>query len=183
MIFELGTSYKLAPVGLLTKEDVLLLKENKFNILKISIIMKIKAISKGDYSKTFSFQEFLGFKLPNDYFNFLVDNDGATIDEGYFYVKGLEDYILLEIFYGIEKCIKIHKEFKDDLPAESLIIGRDFGGGMILLVTVENGDFSKGIYYYDHSHFFEASNSENNTYFICETFNEFIDILRNTILE
>ena len=33
--------------------------------------MRIEAINKGDYAKTLSFQEFLGFKLPNDYFNFL----------------------------------------------------------------------------------------------------------------
>ena len=145
--------------------------------------MKIEAINKGSEAKALAFQEFLGFTLPDDYFNFLAQNDGATIDEAYFYVKDIEEYIMFDLFYNIEKCIKIHKEFKDDLPAESLIIGRDFGGGMILLVTVENGDFSKGIYYYDHSHFFEASNSENNTYFICDTFNEFIDILRNTILE
>ena len=145
--------------------------------------MRIKAISKGDYSKTFSFQEFLGFKLPNDYFNFLVDNDGATIDDGYFYVKDLDEYILLELFSDIEECMQDYQEFKDDIPDKSLIIGSDFGGGMILLVTVENDDFSKGIYFYDHSHFFEASNSENNTYFICDTFNEFIDILKNTTLE
>jgi len=97
--------------------------------------------------------------------------------------KDLDEYILLELFSDIEECMEDYQEFKDDIPDKSLIIGSDFGGGMILLVTVENDDFSKGIYYYDHSHFFEASNSENNTYFICDTFNEFIDILRNTILE
>ena len=144
--------------------------------------MKIKAINKGSEAKALAFQEFLGFKLPNDYFNFLVDNDGATIDDGYFYVKDLDEYILLELFSDIEECMEDYQEFKDDIPDKSLIIGSDFGGGMILLVTVENDDFSKGIYYYDHSHFFEASNSDCNTYFVCYTFTEFITILEHTTL-
>ena len=34
--------------------------------------MKIEAINKGSEAKTLAFQEFLGFTLPDDYFNFLV---------------------------------------------------------------------------------------------------------------
>jgi len=45
--------------------------------------MKIKAINKGNKAKALAFQEFLGFTLPDDYFNFLAQNDGATIDEAY----------------------------------------------------------------------------------------------------
>ena len=33
--------------------------------------MKIDAINKGSEAKAFAFQEFLGFTLPDDYFNFL----------------------------------------------------------------------------------------------------------------
>jgi len=128
--------------------------------------MKIKAINKGSEAKALAFQEFLGFTLPDDYFNFLVKNDGAIID----------------LFYNIEKCIKIYEEFSDDFPSKSLVIGRDPGGGMLLLVTEDVGDFSKGIYFYDHSHFFEASNSDCNTYFVCDTFSDFITILEHTTL-
>lgn len=144
--------------------------------------MKIEAINKGSEAKSLAFQEFLGFTLPDDYFNFLVQNDGAIIDEAYFYVKDIEEYIMFDLFYDIEKCIKIYEEFSDDFPDKSLVIGRDPGGGMLLLVTTEVGDFSKGIYFYDHSHFFEASNSDCNTYFICDTFSEFITILEHTTL-
>ena len=144
--------------------------------------MKIKAINKGNKAKVLTFQEFLGFTLPDDYFNFLVQNDGAIIDEAYFYVKDIEEYIMFDLFYDIEKCIKIYEEFSDDFPDKSLVIGRDPGGGMLLLVTTEVGDFSKGIHFYDHSHFFEASNSDCNTYFICDTFSEFITILEHTTL-
>ncbi len=144
--------------------------------------MKIEAINKGSEAKALAFQEFLGFTLPDDYFNFLAQNDGAIIDEAYFYVKDIEEYILLELFSDIEECMEDYQEFKDDIPDKSLIIGSDFGGGMLLLVTTEVGDFSKGIYFYDHSHFFEASNSDCNTYFVCDTFTEFITILEYTTL-
>ena len=144
--------------------------------------MKIHAINKGSEAKALDFQEFLGFILPDDYFNFLVQNDGATIDEAYFYVKDIEEYIMFDLFYDIEKCIETYEEFSDDFPDKSLVIGRDPGGGMLLLVTEDVGDFSKGIYFYDHSHFFEASNSDCNTYFICDTFSEFITILEHTTL-
>ena len=144
--------------------------------------MKIEAINKGNEAKALAFQEFLGFTLPDDYFNFLVQNDGAIIDEAYFYVQDREEYIMFDLFYDIEKCIKIYEEFSDDFPDKSLVIGRDPGGGMLLLVTTEVGDFSKGIHFYDHSHFFEASNSDCNTYFICDTFSEFITILEHTTL-
>ena len=144
--------------------------------------MKIEAINKGSEAKALAFQEFLSFILPDDYFNFLVQNDGAIIDEAYFYVKDIEEYIMFDLFYDIEECIETYEEFSDDFPDKNLVIGRDPGGGMLLLVTTEVGDFSKGVHFYDHSHFFEASNSDCNTYFICDTFSEFITILEHTTL-
>ena len=144
--------------------------------------MKIKAINKGSEAKTLAFQEFLGFTLPDDYFNFLAQNDGATIDEAYFYVKDIEEYIMFELFYDIKECIETYEEFHENFPDKSLVIGADPGGAILLLVTTDVGNFSKGIYFYDHSHFFEASNSDCNTYFVCDTFSEFITILEHTTL-
>jgi len=144
--------------------------------------MKIKAINKGSEAKALAFQEFLGFTLPDDYFNFLAQNDGATIDEAYFYVKDIEEYIMFELFYDIKECIETYEEFHENFPDKSLVIGADPGGAILLLVTTDVGNFSKGIYFYDHSHFFEASNSDCNTYFVCDTFSEFITILAHTTL-
>ena len=89
---------------------------------------------------------------------------------------------MFELFYDIKECIETYEEFHEDFPDKSLVIGADPGGAMLLLVTTEVGDFSKGIYFYDHSHFFEASNSNCNTYFVCDTFSEFITILEHTTL-
>ena len=144
--------------------------------------MKIEAINKGSEAKALAFQEFLDFTLPDDYFNFLAQNDGATIDEAYFYVKDIEEYIMFELFCDIKECIETYEEFHEDFPDKSLVIGADPGGAMLLLVTTDVGDFSKGIYFYDHSHFFETSNSDCNTYFVCDTFSEFITILEHTTL-
>ena len=144
--------------------------------------MKIEAINKGSEAKALAFQEFLGFTLPDDYFNFLAQNDGATIDEAYFYVKDIEEYIMFELFCDIKECIETYEEFHEDFPEKSLVIGADPGGAMLLLVTTDVGNFSKGIYFYDHSHFFEASNSDCNTYFVRDTFSEFITILEHTTL-
>jgi len=86
--------------------------------------MKIEAINKGSEAKALAFQEFLGFTLPDDYFNFLAQNDGATIDEAYFYVKDIEEYIMFDLFYNIEKCIKIYEEFSDVIfPKKALSSG------------------------------------------------------------
>ena len=70
--------------------------------------MRIEAINKGSEAKALAFQEFLGFTLPDDYFNFLAQNDGATIDEAYFYVKDIEEYIMFDLFYDIEECIETY---------------------------------------------------------------------------
>ena len=108
--------------------------------------------------------------------------DYTTIDEAYFYVKDIEEYIMFDLFYDIEECIETYEEFSEDFPQKSLVIGADPGGAMLLLVTTDVGDFSKGIYFYDHAHFFQASNSDCNTYFVCDTFSEFITILEHTTL-
>lgn len=54
----------------------------------------------------------------------LAQNDGATIDEAYFYVKDIEEYIMFDLFHNIEK--KMYKNlriFSEDFPEQSLVIG------------------------------------------------------------
>ena len=41
--------------------------------------MKIEAINKGSEAKALAFQEFLGFTLPDDYFNFLAQIETTFI--------------------------------------------------------------------------------------------------------
>ena len=41
--------------------------------------MRIEAINKGSEAKNLAFQEFLGFTLPDDYFNFLTQIETTFI--------------------------------------------------------------------------------------------------------
>jgi hypothetical protein len=70
-------------------------------------------------------------------------------------------------------------EHDDDIGDKELVIGTDQGGHDILFIT-EGED--KGIYYWDHNHFFAKSKEgEGDTYFLADTFTEFYDMLRDRI--
>ncbi|MDR1935280.1 MAG: SMI1/KNR4 family protein [Candidatus Accumulibacter sp.] len=145
--------------------------------------MKIKNYGKGNIENINKIEKEFGIKLPNDYKEYLLNNNGVMIGEACFYLKELKQYILMGVFYGIGTenntidIIKINKEFEDDIMENTLLIGEDDGGGMILLIFDGSND---GIWYYDHSYFFKQSTDELNTYYICETFTEFMEILEKT---
>jgi hypothetical protein len=69
-----------------------------------------------------------------------------------------------------------HDEYADDLLPNTLIIGDDPGSGIIVLM---NDIEMKGVYYWDHSHYFEQSSAKRNIYKIADTFQTFIDGLKN----
>lgn len=145
--------------------------------------MKIIGYEKGSLENVNEIEQKFDILLPEDYKNFLIIYNGADIVDGIFYVKDLEQKILMGGFYGVESdnkkigLINQNEEYGDDIPANSLLIGSDPGSGWILLV---NDGENNGIWYYDHSYFFSQSTDELNTYFICETFSEFLTILETT---
>lgn len=145
--------------------------------------MKIKAYQNGDLEKVKHLQKKLKIQLPHDYEKFLIEFNGGIIDDAYLYVKDLDEYMMMGNFFGIDiekgfaDIIKINDEYDDDIPKKSLLIGSDAGSGFFLLVNDGDND---GIWYYDHTYFFEKSSDDLNTYFICETFTEFMKILEDT---
>lgn len=145
--------------------------------------MKIISYGDGSIQDIQKLEESFNVKLPTDYRDFLIKHNGADIVDGIFYVKDLEQKILMGGFYGVESnpkkigLINQNEEYGDDIPDNSLLIGSDPGSGWILLV---NDGENNGIWYYDHTYFFEQSSDELNTYFICETFSEFLKILETT---
>lgn len=147
--------------------------------------MKIKAYQNGDLEKVKQLQKKLKIQLPDDYERFLIEFNGGIIDDAYLYVKDLNEYMMMGNFFGIDiekgfaDIIKINDEYDDDIPKKSLLIGSDAGSGFLLLVNDGDND---GIWYYDHTYFFEKSSDDLNTYFICETFTEFMKILEDTKL-
>jgi len=131
--------------------------------------------------KIIEFESKIGFKLPDDYVRFLQEVNGGVPRKRYslFNVKELNREIPLDVLFGLEvndasfDLSKIYDEFSDDLLENSLIIGDDPGGGFIVLIA------NKGIYYWDHTYYFEESSDEKNIYFIANNFTEFINGLIN----
>jgi hypothetical protein len=144
--------------------------------------MKIKSFGKGSKQNINKIEKEFSVKLPNDYKEFLIENNGADIETGLFYVKDIGQTIPMGYFYGVDivegyaDIIEINKEYRDDILENSILIGTDEGEGWILLICDGEND---GIWYYDHSYFFEQSTDDLNTYFICETFSEFMETLKN----
>lgn len=130
-----------------------------------------------------AFERAINFLLPTDYRAFLQVNNGANVDGQVFFVSDLDQDVLMDVFFGItnaeERSLTLGywpNEFGDELQEKTLIIGSDPGGGMITYVTAGE---DKGIYYWDHSHFFpQSSKEEGNTYFLADSFDDFMAALR-----
>jgi hypothetical protein len=146
--------------------------------------MKAKRFTKGNISNIDRIEKVLNIKLPKDYKDFLIENNGADIEKGVFYIEDIDQTIPMGYFYGVDivegyaDIIEINKEYADDILENSILIGSDEGEGWILLVCDGEND---GIWYYDHSYFFEQSTDDLNTYFICDTFSDFIKLLETTL--
>ena len=142
--------------------------------------MEIKRFEIGNEKSISEVESKLDISLPNDYKEFLHQNNGAKVDDGYFFVKDLNEYIMMDTFFGISiskkalDIIEVNNEFDGEIPFKSILIGDEPGGGLILLV---NDGEDNGIYYYDHSYSFEQSSDEKNSYIIANTFQDFVDML------
>jgi hypothetical protein len=147
--------------------------------------MNIRSFGQGNVENIKKIERELQVVLPEDYKNFLIKYNGAVIDEAYIYVDDLQQKMRMGLFYGVDvdsyaDILKINKEFSDDILENSLLIGTDDGEGWILLICDGEND---GIWYYDHSYFFKQSTDDLNTYFVCDTFLDFIKLLETTIEE
>ncbi|MBO0950803.1 SMI1/KNR4 family protein [Fibrella forsythiae] len=127
-------------------------------------------------------EEKIGFALPSDYRDFLKISNGGRVLNQVFHVDDLEQDILMNVFYGYnvsqDKVLNLlfwFDKYQDEIPEHSLLIGNDPGGGFILYIPYGE---DCGVYYYDDSYFFEQSSDEQNTYFIAETFQEFLGLLK-----
>ncbi len=144
--------------------------------------MKIKGFGKLTEKEVIEFEEYLGFELPQDYRKFLKEYNGGIPDynKNCFYIKDLKEETMLDVLNGLtgkrgldlKRC---HDEYKDDLLPKMLIIGRDPGGMMIIL---SNDEKDGGIYLWDHAHEYAQSTEESNSYKIADSFQEFIDNLK-----
>ncbi|WP_082116181.1 SMI1/KNR4 family protein [Hymenobacter terrenus] len=127
----------------------------------------------------------LGARLPDDYRQFLLQTNGVDILDQTFFVKDLDQEVMLHVLFGLTNPTSRGltmaywlKEYGDEIDPYTLIIGKD-AGGRFLLYTVA-GEDTAGIYYWDHNDSFpQSKDGEGNTYFVADTFTEFCDSLRD----
>ena len=142
--------------------------------------MNIASFGKLLASDIEEFEKHIGFSLPTDYKEFILDNNGGSISNCKFFVPGLSETINLHVLFGItlEKNNNLYtwyNEYASDMFERSVIIGSDCGSGLIVLC---NNEDSPGIYYWDHSYNFEQSDDENNVYKISNDFITFVNALQ-----
>lgn len=118
----------------------------------------------------------IGCNLPLDYFQFLENNNGGVVKNSTFYVQELDQKIMMDVFFGINLSRGLDlnfwlKEFEDDLPKNTIIIGKDPGGNFLLLNCQAD---HQGVYYWDHSLFFEKSTEDNNAFPVAKSFTELL---------
>ena len=141
--------------------------------------MNITPWGENDKVTVSAFEQKIGFALPEDYRQFLLNNNGARVNSQAFFVKSLNKDVIIYILYGLtngqSRALTVGywlAEHEDDIGEKELVIGHDPGGHQLLLIT--DGD-DKGGYYWDHNNFFPRSaNGGRNTYFVADDFTAFL---------
>ena len=142
----------------------------------------ITSWGQNDETTVAAFEQEIGFSLPSDYRTFLKGNNGCKVNKQVFLVKDLDQDIMLDVFYGItnatSKSLTLNywlTEFGDEIEEKTVLFGSDPGGGFLMYITAGE---DKGIYYWDHAHFFpQSSEEEGNTYFLADSFDDFMATL------
>lgn len=144
--------------------------------------MNIKSHGKVNLEQIVKLEETIGFTLPKDYKEFLLETNGGSnkdYDTNKFWVKELDDYIVIDVLFGVDLDenidIKANLDmFSYDMLPETILIGDSIQHGFIVMIC--NGP-DKGIYYWDHSYVYEVSNDEGNMYWVAESFDDFLKLL------
>ena len=144
--------------------------------------MSIKRFKETSINNIRLLEQRYNLKLPQDYLEFLLKYNGGDVkldNDCGVYVRYLKENIHVDILYGLDteyKNTDIDTWMSDniianDMPENTIIIGDSIEHGFIILLC--SGE-DAGVYYWDHAYEFECSNDELNTYFIADTFTEFV---------
>ena len=120
--------------------------------------------------------------FPNDYKKFLGTIGGGVVekdDSNNIYVPILGEPIIVDVLYGNEKekasITFWMNQYKEDLLDQAVIIGDDLMQGFFVLICEGQ---NSGVYYWDDAYNFECSTDENNMYWIADTFNDFLNLIK-----
>jgi hypothetical protein len=132
-------------------------------------------------------EQLWGFRLPNEYKNFLIEyNGGEPVPNGFSFKNLPENGSYIDVFFGILKHdnnnLLVNMEmYKNRIPNNFIPIGDDPGGNLIL-ISVKNKDRGK-IYFWDHE--MEANTEAGeiadytNLTLIADSFDEFMNGLHS----
>ena len=125
--------------------------------------------------------------LPEDYKRFLLQENGGR-NTAYKYknlvrISQISEEINIYVMFGVETNMKNAdieqwtSEYRDDLFPNSIIIGDTIQHGFIVFWL--SNEENRGIYYYDDTYEFESSTDDVNTYFLANSFSEFLSMVEN----
>lgn len=137
-----------------------------------------------NYKETFSpatkqeiskVENFIGTLLPSDYTAFLMKIGGGllkTDNTNKLYIEDINDAVVMDILFDSKQVLECTKEFQTEMYDYCAIIGESLTYGFIVLVCEGN---NKGVYYWDHTYYYECSNDENNVYWLADSFTDFMN--------
>ena len=125
--------------------------------------------------------------LPEDYKSFLLQENGGR-NTAYRYknlvrIPQVSEEINIDVLCGVSTNVKNGdikqwtSEYQDDLFPNSIIIGDTIQHGFIVFWLSK--DDNAGIYYYDDTYEFASSTDNMNTYFLANSFSEFLNMVEN----
>ena len=125
--------------------------------------------------------------LPEDYKSFLLQENGGR-NTAYRYknlgrIPQVSEEINIDVMFGVSTNVKNGdikqwtSEYQDDLFPNSIIIGDTIQHGFIVFWLSK--DDNAGIYYYDDTYEFASSTDNMNTYFLANSFSEFLNMVEN----
>ena len=142
--------------------------------------MAIQGFGKANFSDIRDFELKNNIKLPNDYTNFLLNYNGSNVeltDQNSIYIKEFREAVNIDVLFGLktknpELSIELWlSDYKSEMPNDTLIIGASYQHGLIVLLCASE---DTGVYYWDHAYQFPCSNDDSNTYFMADTFTDFV---------
>ena len=142
--------------------------------------MAIKSFGHATLDDIKAFKTNNSINLPNDYINFLLKYNGGVIelnDNNVINIEDMGESVNIDVLFGLstneaELSVELWlNDYKQDMPQGSIIIGTSYQHGFIILL---NSDELSGVYYWDHAYELPFSNDEINTYFLADTFTDFV---------
>lgn len=125
--------------------------------------------------------------LPSAYKDFLISVGGGCVElneENSIFIPDIQERVAVAVLYGYETQEKnadlstYMDMLLEDIWEHSVIIGDSIEHGLFVLVC-EDGkrDDAGAVYYWDDSYVFNQSDDENNTYWVADSFTEFLQML------